>query len=359
LRLLASGASLVLAGLFRVEGFGVLACCMATLVVAYVRSARPYRLAARAGALTLMLAFVLALGAVLLLGVQARTGRWHFARLDNLNKGYSLGTRVTRAADPLQVSKAEMFLPDGRIDVDALQRVNFMKLAKRRRGALYAAEIADGIWRATHGVGLIGCAVGIWYLVRRRALQPDDPLVVVGVLLVAGCGAVFARYTANTYYFSARHALSVVVPLAVVFGAPLAWQAQWSPRWRVLVRAAYYLGFFILAVAAVLPRDRERVPLKTCGLALRAAQPALTAVIAPPDLFLVSYYAQRRHVVLPAAATNSVALRQMVATDVLLLNVADPAQAALLPLLTTTHAPLPLAVPDSKKYAFRALHRKE
>lgn len=359
LRLVAAGASLLLAGLFRVEDFGVLACCMATLPLAYARRARPYGWAARAIALTLMLAFVLALGAVLLLGVQARTGRWHFARLDNLNKGYSLGTRATRAADPLQVSKAEMFLPDGRIDVDALQRVNFMKLAKRRRGALFAAEIADGIWRATHGIGLIACVAGIWYVARRRALQPDDPLVILGVLLVAGCGAVFARYTANTYYFSARHALSVVVPLAVVVGAPLAWQAQWSPRGRIMVRAAYYLGFFILAVAAVLPRDPERVPLKTCGLALRARQPATAAVIAPPELFLVSYYAQCRHVVLPAAATNSLAFAQMTADDVLLLNIADPAQATLLPLLTNTHMPLPLAVPDTKKYIFRALRRVE
>jgi len=356
-QLIGAGVSLLIAGLFRVEGFGVLACCALTLLLAYAHSARPYAALARVARAGVLVACVLALGAAGILGAHALTGRWHFARLDNLNKGYSLGTRVTRATDPLQVNKAEMFLPDGRIDVDALQRVNFFKLVKRRRGALFAAEIADGIWRATHGIGLFGCVAGIWYLARRRALRLDDPLVIMGVLLLGGFGVVFARYTANTFYFSERHALSIVVPLAVVFGAPLAWQTQWGARRRVLVHCAYYLGFFILAVAAVLPREWERVPLKTCGLALRGAQTNLTALIAPPDLFLVSYYAQTRHVVLPFAASNSAALQQMTATDVLLLNVHDPWQAALLPLLTNAYQALPLAVPDTKKYALRALRR--
>ncbi|MCX7002003.1 MAG: hypothetical protein NTV22_01875 [bacterium] len=351
--LIGAGVSLLIAGLFRVEGFGVLACCALTLLLAYAHSARPYAAMARLARAGVLVAGVLALGAAGILGAHALTGRWHFARLDNLNKGYSLGTRVTRAADPLQVNKAEMF------DVRGFVRSRNDHRQSQRRAALFAAEIADGIWRATHGIGLFGCVAGIWYLARRRALRLDDPLVIMGVLLLGGFGVVFARYTANTFYFSERHALSVVVPLAVVFGAPLMWQAQWGARQRVLVHCAYYLGFFILAVAAVLPRDWERIPLKTCGLALRHTQTNLTALIAPPDLFLVSYYAQTSNVVLPFAASNSVALQQMKATDVLLINVNDPWQASLLPLLTNTYQPVPLAVPDTKKYALRAMRRQE
>lgn len=349
-----ASASLLVAGLFRPEGFGVLACCLTTLFVAYSRTAQPYAFAARLWRAGLMMAVAAGLAAAGIAAVHAKTGKWHFARLDTLHKGYALGTRKTTAADPLAVDKASMFRSDGTIDVDQLQRVNFMKLAKRRRWALFAAEIFDGFWRGTHGVGLIACLAGAVMLARRRVLAADDPLAVLLGLVLAGCLLVFARYVSNAYYFSARHALTVVVPCAVLFGVPMAWQSQWRPTWRLLVRVVYYIAFIILAVAAVLPRNTARVPMKTYGRALRAAAPALRTVVAPADLLLVAYYAGAEHVNLPFCPPPQLWSTPLTNAAVLVLNARVPWQAAAVTAMPASVTALSVAAPTTREYALQA-----
>jgi 4-amino-4-deoxy-L-arabinose transferase-like glycosyltransferase len=348
LRLAVAGALLFVAGLIRIEGFGVLAILGAGLLIVHAR--RPWAFFARGRAALALVALVIALAIPAAAYVHARTGQWHFARLDKITASWSLGEMDTRARDPLAVTKDLVIGPDGKIDTDALYRVNFLSLAKRYRQVLFTWECLDAAFKAFHGLGVLLLAGGLLYLIVRRPLRLDDPLIVVIVLSALVFLPVYYRYAATKFYLSSRHVLLLVLPTAVIMGAW--WRAvpERIRARRLLWLAVAAIGIVVIAAETYRPRGASKVVLRRCGELLADELPTNAVVMVTPGMRVMSFYARHRSADLHPGAAERV--RQFISKPqrYLVLDLSEDWQRAYTNLLADVMAPAATELPQSSRY---------
>lgn len=349
-RLSVAGALFFMAALYRLEALGILAC--AGVVVCVAHAGAGWRLRQRLRALAALVVLVPVVAVVSLGSVRAVSGQWHFARLDKLHKGYSLGKREVKLEDQLYVTKTAAYGEDGKVDVQTLVRINFFKMAKRNREVMCVAEMATGIVRALQLAGVLllgGAALRLRRAGWREWVQPMNVLgVAAGVLL----GAVFMRYVLNNYVFSPRYALTLVVVWSMAMGAGWRELCALGGRRKWLVVAMSGVAIVWLLIEVFQPKDRRYQPLKQAGKQLRELVPAGGRIVAAPALLQVAYYAERPFVVMPAHGRGGLRKYLAATNGYLLVNARDPWQAAHYTILTSGLRRVDVALPGNAKFEF-------
>lgn len=353
-RLSGAGALFVIAALLRLEALGILLCAGLTVCVAHLDAG--WRAGRRVRALAALFVLVPVVAVACLGSVRAVSGQWYFARLDKLHRGYSLGKRRVALQDALYITKTSAYREDGSVDVPALVRINFFKMAKRNREVLCVSEIVTGLARALQlaGVVLLG---GLAWRLRlapwRVWLQPVSVLCVSATVLL---GAVFMRYVLNNYVFSPRYALTLIALWCIPMGA--GWQACGALcGWKKWLRAAAVsVAVVWLLVEVFQPKAARYLPMKTAGAVLQKLLPADARIVAAPSLQQVAYYARRAFVTLPARGRAGLPAYLAATNGYLLLNTRDPWQAGHYSELTSGLRRVDIELPGNTKFQF-SLHR--
>jgi len=352
-RLALSGALALAAMLVRLEALALLGGYGAALLLGHATRGTAWQGGRRILAvIALMIAVPLA-GAPAFGYLWQRTGKAQWARLDQIFGQYSLGAIRTGAADPLAVSKDVMYTAGGKVDNAAMVRSLFMRLAARHRHIVFAAEMAGAFWKASYGIGIALIACGAWYALRSRRLASSSPFAIVSAGVCVIMLAVIARYAATHYYVGTRHALFVVLVLSVFAGA-------WAGAWPSCDRLCRIVATGTLVVAAVVmlcqdakPIRRDKLAVRECGIALRAALPPGAVVAGSDAVKTAVYYARRPFRLRPVHAPDRIAA--FITAEprrYLLLNTNDPAQAACATALSGTLRRVEIPLPETKRYAF-------
>ncbi len=349
-RLLAAGALFMVAALLRLEALGVFACAAGVVCVAHAPAGWRFkrRLKALAALCVLVPVVALAVGGY----ARVRSGQWQFARMDKIHKGYSLGSRGTVLEDSFYISKADAYGADGRVDVDALVRINFFKMAKRNREIICVAEITTGLTRMLQAAGVLLLAGALWRARRapwRAWLQPVPVFALLAVLLF---GAVFMRYVMNNFIFSPRYGLTLIVVLAAPAGAGILALDELRGRARLLIWPALAGLLIWLLIEAFQPKNARRLPMKTAGIALRTILPPDAVIVAPPQLMEVTYYAQRPMMMMPAQDLETLPASLRATNGYVLLNVREQWQAQNYATITSGLRRIDVTLPANNKYEF-------
>jgi len=350
LRLSAAGALFLMAALLRLEALGILLCAGLVVCVAHVDAGWQARRRVRALAALFVLVPVVAVAC--LGSVRAVSGQWHFARLDKLHRGYSLGKRHVALQDALYITKTSAYREDGSVDVPALVRINFFKMATRNREVLCVSEIVTALVRALQLAGvllLLGLAWRLRLASWRVWLQPVSVLCVSATVLLC---AVFMRYVLNNYVFSPRYALTLIVlwciPMSAgwrAFGALSGWK-----KW--LGVAAVSVAVVWLLVEVFQPKAARYLPMKTAGKVLQELLPADARIVAAPSLQQVGYYARRAFVTLPARGRAGLPAYLAATNGYLLVNTLEPWQAEHYSQLTSGLRRVDIELPGNTKFQF-------
>ncbi|MCX7847712.1 MAG: hypothetical protein N2595_06770, partial [bacterium] len=324
----------------------------AGVVVLVAHAGRGWQLGRRLRALGALLVLVPVIGLVCLGAVRVRSGQWHFARLDKLHKGYSLGRREVVLEDVLYTTKTPAYRDDGTVDVATLVRVNFFKMARRNREVLCAAELVTGIGQALQVGGLLLLGAAVWSGRGRWRAWVGEPTHVLALTATLVLGAVYFRYVSNNYVFSARYALTLIVIWCLAMGS--SWRVFSALRgWR---RMAAWIGGGVallwLVVEVIQPKDARFLPLRGTGEILRGMMPREARVVAAPGLLQVAYYAQRPFVMLPGQRRMDLATYVASTNGYVLINHHDAWQAGCIGELTSGLERVEVSLPSNRYYAF-------